>query len=300
MTQNSIIIGDTQNRVMTMDKWLLIVSGVIVIASIIAVLIGQARESSKVNELVETLIQSASQPETNIVDFDSFSELPPPVVRYFKHVLVDGQKLIRTARMRQSGVLRTSVMNERWSAFTARQLIVPPATGFIWNAKVMMPLATYVRVLDSYIDGAGSGRVSILSAFAVAFEAGVPELNSGALHRYLAESVWFPTALLPQSGVIWSPINDHSAMATLTDRGTTVSLEFRFNEVGEVIGIYSPSRFGIFDGGYKQVPWEGHFRDYQVRAGMRVPLYGEVGWYVDGALQIVWKGDLVDVRYELE
>jgi len=282
-----------------MGKWLLIVSGVIAIA-IIAVLIGQARESTKVNELAETLIQSASQPEINIVDFDSFSELPLPVIRYFKHVLVDGQKLIKTARMRQSGMLRTSVTNEGWSAFTAQQLVVPSTPGFIWNAKVETPFATHVRVLDSYTTGIGSGRVSLLSAFPIASEAGVPELNSGALHRYLAEAVWFPTALLPQSGVIWSPINDHSAMATITDRGTTVSLEFRFNEVGEVIGIYSPGRFGIFTSGYKQVPWEGHFRDYQVRAGMRVPLYGEVGWYVDGVLQIVWKGDLMDVLYELE
>lgn len=99
---------------------------------------------------------------------------------------------------------------------------------------------------------------------------------------------------------MWSPIDDRSAMATLTDGGTTVSLEFRFNEAGEAIGIYSPGRFSIFDGRYKQVPWEGHFRDYQVQAGMRVPLYGEVGWYIDGVLEIVWKGDLVDVRYEFE
>lgn len=249
---------------MTMDKWLLMLSGIIVIAVIIAVFIGQARESAKANALTETLILSASQPVTNIVDFDSFSKLPPPVVRYFKHVLTDGQKLIRTAIMRQSGVLRTSAVNERWSTFTARQLVVPSATGFIWNAKVETPFATHVRVLDSYAVGIGSGRVSLLSAFTVASESGLRELNSGALHRYLAESVWFPTNLLPQSGVMWSPINAHSAMATITDRGTTVSLEFRFNEVGEIISIYSPGRFGNFDGEYKQVPWEGHFRDYQM------------------------------------
>ena len=143
------------------------------------------------------------------------------------------------------------------------------------------------------------GRVSLSSAFAVAEESGAPELNSGALHRYLAEAVWYPTALLPQSGVVWTPITDRSALATLTDRGTTVSLEFRFDESGEVTGIYSPGRFGRFDGGYKRVPWEGHFRRYEVRARMRVPTHAEVGWYETGAWQAVWKGDPVDVRYEL-
>ncbi len=283
-----------------MGKWILIASGVIVIGFAIAVFIGRAREHFKAERFEETLIQSASRPVTSIVSFNALSDLPSPVARYFRYVLSDGQELIRTVLIRQSGMLRLSTAIERWFSFTAIQMVVPPATGFVWNAKVAMPLATHVCVLDSYSAGVGSGRISLISAFAVVAEAGTLELNSGALHRYLAEGVWFPTALLPQSGVVWTPIDDRAALATLTDRGTTVSLEFRFNEVGEVTGIYSPGRFGKFEGVYKQAPWEGHFRDYQVRAGMRVPLNGEVGWYVDEMLIIVWKGDLIDAQYEFE
>jgi hypothetical protein len=283
-----------------MGQWLLVASGVIVVGTAVAVLIGQARETSKAEQMTATLLQSASQPVSGTVDVDTFSELPPPVARYFRYALTGGQKRIRTATIQQSGVLRTRTTTERWSSFTATQLVVPPAPGFVWKAEVGMPFAAHVRVLDSYIAGVGAGRVSLLSAFAVASDAGAPELNSGALHRYLAEAVWYPTALLPQAGVVWRPMNDHSAMATLTDRATTVSLEFRFNEVGEVTGIYSPGRFRSFDGGYKRVPWEGHFRDYHVQAGRRVPHYGEVGWYDDGALQVVWKGNVIDAQYELE
>ena len=282
-----------------MGKWLLIASGVLVAGAVIGIFIGKACESARVGALAEALIRSAPRPAAGTVDFASLSELPPPVARYFRHVLTDGQELIRRATIRQSGVLRTSTTAARWTSFTARQLVVPPATGFIWNARVETPLATHVRVLDSFIAGAGSGRVSLLSAFAVAAESGAPELNSGALHRYLAEAVWFPTALLPQSGVVWTPIDERTALATLTEGGTAVSLEFRFDEAGEVTGIYSPGRFGHFDGGYRQVPWEGHFRDYRERADMRVPFHGEVGWYAEGELQVVWKGEIDDVQYEL-
>ena len=283
-----------------MGKWFLITIGVIVVGATVAVLIGQSRETYKSERMAATLMEGASQPKSESVDFASFSELPPPVARYFRHVLKDGQKLISMARFDQSGVLRTSTTTGTWSAFTASHLVVPPATGFIWNARVEMPLAAHVQVLDSYIAGAGAGRVNLLSAFAVASEAGAPELNAGALHRYLAEAVWYPTALLPRPGLVWSAIDDRAALATLADRGTTVSLEFRFNEAGEVTGIYSPGRFGRFDGGYKQVPWEGHFRDYQIQAGMRVPFYGEVGWYEKGVLQLVWKGNVLEAQYEFE
>lgn len=283
----------------TVARRVLIAGAVIVVSAVVAVFIGQAREGAKAEVLVETLVQSRSRPDAGAVDFDPLSALPPPVARYFKHVLTENQTPIKTATMQQSGLLRTSTTTDDWSSFTARQVVVPPATGFVWDAKVEMPLATHVRVLDSYVGGVGAGRVSVLSAFAVAAEGGRPELNAGALHRYLAEAVWYPTALLPQSGVTWTPLSDRAATATITDKGTTVSLEFRFNDLGEVVAIYSPGRFGRFDGAYRQVPWEGHFRDYQIRGGVRVPSYGEVGWYEGETLHLVWKGNLIDLQYQL-
>jgi len=285
-------------RIMMM-KWLLVASIIVLLGAVLAVIIGRAIETSKADRLLAILHEGASQTASGLVDFASFSELPPPVARYFRLVLTDGQPLIRTTEMQQSGVLRTDMSSDTWLPFTASQVVVPPATGFIWNATVGMPLRTHLRVLDSYVGGVGAGRVSLLSAFTVASEANVPELNSGALHRYLAEGVFFPTALLPASGVVWQPIDEHSALATLSDHGISVSLEFRFNEAGEVTGIYSAGRFGQFDGGYRLVPWEGHFRDYHEQNGMRIPSYGEVGWYQDGVLQLVWKGSVLRARHEL-
>lgn len=30
------------------------------------------------------------------------------------------------------------------------------------------------------------------------------------------------------------------------------------------------------------------------------PVYGEVGWYDDGVLHLVWKGDITHAEYELK
>lgn len=87
--------------------------------------------------------------------------------------------------------------------------------------------------------GAGSGKVRLQSATTVASDRNEPELKAGALHRYLAEAVWYPTALLPGAGVQKSPIDDARAVATLTDGGNTVSLELRFNEAGEALVVHT-------------------------------------------------------------
>jgi hypothetical protein len=81
----------------------------------------------------------------------------------------------------------------------------------VWNARVVVARLLHVRVLDSLIEGRGAGHVSFLSAFIVSADAGTPEMNSGSLHRYLAEAVWYPSALLPSRKLRW------------TDGGVTVS-----------------------------------------------------------------------------
>ena len=183
---------------------------------------------------------------------------------------------------------------------TAEQLVVPGAPGFLWNARVNVTLGLHVRVLDSFHGGVGAGRVSLVSLPRVGADEGSPELNASALQRYLAEAAWYPTALLPSSGVSWAPIDEHSATATLASHKTTVSLEFRFSAADEIASISAKGRFRSFNGGYQLAPWEGHFDDYRLRSGFRVPAEGEVGWYDDGQWRAVWRGRVVEERFEFE
>jgi hypothetical protein len=172
-------------------------------------------------------------------------------------------------RMSQTGVLRTDLRCERCMRFQAEHLVRPPSRSFSWDARARILPLVHVRVRDNYAEGVGSGEVRLLSALTLASDSGKPELNSASLHRYLAEAVWYPTALLPSAGVQWSPIDDSKAIATLTDAGTTVSLEFRFNDADEIAAVYATGRWYRSREGYELRPWEGRFRGAWRREGVR-------------------------------
>lgn len=229
---------------------------------------------------------------------DDLRALPDPVSRYFKHVLAAEQAAIRAMRMTQDGELRTNFHWQRWSKFRANHVVRPDNRSFSWDARVQVFPLIHVRVRDAYADGVGSGQVQLLSALYLASDRDKPELNSSSLHRYLAEAVWYPTALLPSAGVQWRPIDGRTASATLCDSGSTVSLEFRFNDAAEIVGIYSEGRWRRAAKGYERTPWEGHFSTYRRHQGVLVPSYGEVGWYANGKLEIVWKGRVTSFQFE--
>jgi len=254
----------------------------------------RAQQRGTSAQVAHLLSRPPSRPAPTIEGLDS---LPPPVARYLRLALPDATP-IRSVRLRQTGTLRTDVRSDRWMRFEAEHVVAPPAVGFVWSARVAVAPLLHVRVRDAYVDGEGSGHVSFLSAFPVHQAAGTVEMNAGSLHRFLAEAVWYPTALLPSATLQWSPIDDHRATARLTDRGTSVALEFRFAGTGEVTGIYTPARWGAFPGGYERRPWEGHFRNYERRNGFLMPTEGDVGWYEHGEWRMVWKGTISRVTID--
>ena len=256
---------------------------------VFGVWIGRRRQENEREMLIERLTRATHASPAAPVDLREIDDVPVPVARYLRHAL-GSHRSLALVRLEQLGTLRTDVRSARWMPFRAEHIIAPHAPGFLWNARVRIAPQLHVRVRDSLVDGRGSGQVSLLSALTVAEDAGTPEMHSGSLHRYLAEAVWCPTALLPSATLQWSPIDSNSSLATLSDRGMSVSLEFRFSDAGEVTGIYTPARWGSFDGGYKQAPWEGHFRKYEEKLGLFVPTEGDVGWYFDDKWHVVWQG----------
>jgi hypothetical protein len=173
------------------------------------------------------------------------------------------------------------------------------SVSYVWDARVRILPLVHLSVRDAYAGGRASSHVKLLSRVPVGADSSRPELNSGALHRYLAEAAWYPTALLPSEALRWTAVDDFRAQATLRDVGQSVALEFRFNATGEISGVYTPGRWQRMSGGYRQTPWEGHFHRYERKANMLVPSRAEVGWYDGGSWEKVWDGSVLESSYEL-
>jgi hypothetical protein len=48
---------------------------------------------------------------------------------------------------------------------------------------------------------------SLMGLVPLAAVEAIPGITAGALHRYLAEAVWCPTALVLSQGVVWTSLD---------------------------------------------------------------------------------------------
>jgi len=218
--------------------------------------------------------------------------------RYLKKAIPEGEPYIHFVELTQIASLRMSEDSEKWRSLKATQYFTTNPPGFIWDAKVQMAPLITARVLDMYKQGAGTLRAKLFNTFTVADESGAKELDTGELIRYLAETVWFPTALLPGQFLKWKAIDNNTAMAILKDGDNEVSLKFYFNDEDEIIRGTS-QRYRLVNGTYQLVTWTGYYSDYQKRNGILIPLEAKVEWNLPQGSFEYWKGRVVDIKYKL-
>jgi hypothetical protein len=224
--------------------------------------------------------------------------LPPPVQRYFRAALTDGQPMVAAARISHEGQFNMDEAQEKWVPFTSDQMVITRRPGFDWDARIRMAPGMKVCVHDAYVAGRGVLQARLFGLVTVAEQPDTPELAHGELMRFFAEAAWYPTALLPSQGVRWEEIDETSARASLTDGSTAVSLDFYFDAAGLISTVRSAGRYRLVDGEQVATPWQGRFWAYEMRDGMRVPLEGEVEWLLPDGPKPYWRARIMNIAYE--
>lgn len=281
---------------------ILIFSGVIVLV-LLAILgglnaYGKRRWTAATRDLVAQLEASRVPPATTRYNEAELANLPAPVQRYFRAVLTDGQHIVTAVRLTQSGVFNMSATAARWKPFTATQNFSTARPGFVWDANITLFPAMPVRVVDAFVAGEGQLRPTILGLFAMGTQKGQGEIARGELLRHFAESVWFPTALLPRQGVVWNAVDDASAEATMTDGPISVTMLFRFEANGLISSVSVKGRATKVGTATVLMPWECRMSNYQTQDGMRVPMTGEALYITPRGQKPYFKGTIEILVYE--
>ncbi len=224
--------------------------------------------------------------------------LPAPVQRYFRATLTDGQPVVTAVSLTQSGMFNMSAVADQWKPFTATQRSSTLRPGFVWDANITMLPGVPVRVVDAFIAGEGLLRPTILGLYGLGTQQGAGEIARGELLRHFAESVWFPTALLPSQGVVWQAVDDTSAQATMTDGPISVTMLFHFGTDDLISAVSVTGRATTVGTVTVLMPWECRMSNYQTRDGMRVPLTGEALYITPQGEKPYFKGTIETVVYE--
>jgi hypothetical protein len=195
------------------------------------------------------------------------ANLPAPVQRYFRHVIKNGQAYISCARLLHTGQFKTNE-NKDWLNIEGEQYFTIETPGFVWKGTTSLFTAC-----DMYITDTGRLVVSLFNVYSIVDDKG-EKLNQGQLLRWLGESVWFPTNLLPNKNLQWTPIDNTSAKLTFSHNGLTIFYIVTFNEVGEIIQLETKRYMG--NGNLET--WFGKLTEYKEMNGILIPTTIEGIW----------------------
>jgi hypothetical protein len=265
---------------------------------------GSYRWSAATQALEQRLAGTFQPVQPGRVDLSRELEgLPPTVQRFFRAALTDGQPMVASARMAHRGSFNLAADGpDQWKPFRSRQVVSMRRPGFVWDGEVDMVIGVSAHVHDAYVGGEGILVPAVMGLFKLTEMRGsAPEIGGvahGEFLRWLAESAWYPTVLLPSQGVRWDAVDDQAARATVSDGEITGTLLFRFDPAsGLVASVRAEARGRVTGGRVELTPWEGQWSGYAQQGPMRVPMQGQVAWVTPQGLKTYWRGEVVTLDY---
>jgi hypothetical protein len=247
-----------------------------------------------VREDVGRLFRDARPPSTAPIRENDLAGLPAPVQRMLHRAGAVGATMPSTVRLRQRGTFRLRE-EAPWGAFTAEEYFTTDPPGFIWVAAMKpAPLVSIVG-RDRFIDGHGNMDIRLWALFRVANASG-PEVDQGALLRYLNETMWFPAAALSRY-MTWDAVDDASARATMSYAGATVRATFFIDPVGRLTNVVA-DRYRYTAGSYSLDRWSTPIFEYGEWNGIFVPTGGEGVWKLEGGDFPYIRLRVVDLEYD--
>jgi hypothetical protein len=206
------------------------------------------------------------------------SALPEIAQRYFARAIAPGTPLHRVVSLEMAG---TFVLNGKSLPMQARQVLAPPAAGFVWEARVGAGAMTFAGS-----DGALTTATAPESWTKFWLRGLVPLVRTGgtadharaAATRMMLESVWAPAALLPQNGATWVQTGPDSATVSFAATPDLPPMHLQLDATGDPVELWAMRWTDANpDKVYRLQPFGGRVLATATFGGFRVPSEVELG-----------------------
>ncbi len=265
----------------------------IIIIGIVGSFVANNRFNHNVREEIEDLFNSNEEIGRKEIRESEIKELPDNVQNWLKNSNVLGKEKIYYVRLRQKANMRLG-RDKSWMPVDAEQYFTVRKPGFIWKARIKASPFFHIVGRDKYLNGEGNMLIKMMSLVTISDSSG-PEMDQGTLLRFLAESVWFPTAAL-EDYIEWEELDSKSAEATMSYGDITAAGTFRFNDEGEVVR-FEADRYRESGGSYTKERWVIDIDEHRVMKGVKIPTKGRITWKLDSGDFTWFEFEITDIDY---
>lgn len=230
-------------------------------------------------------------------DAASLAGLPAPVQHWVQATFPSGWVGCTQVEVSMSGRFRRP-RTQGFAPTTANQLLAAGTPALVFDATTTALPGIWARAFDGYVGGRMTMKARLLSALTVVDEASTPALDRTSLRRWLLESAFCPTALLPGGPVSWQAIDASHARAVARWGGIEATLVASFDSAGRLV------QFDAEDEGDLSLPYHGSGErvvrsDFRLVRGMWIPHRFVISRVARGQAEPFWDGEVTSVQHRI-
>jgi len=263
---------------MTLLKILLLALFMLLLAGIALGLWAHSRDQAQMRT-VWAALEAARETDPPRYDPAMVADLPEVAQRYFARAIEPGTPLHRVVRLEMEG---SFIMNGNPMPMAARQILAPPAQGFVWQAEVGQGLMRFAGSDGYHAPAIGAveswTKFWLRGVIPLARIGGTNDHARAAATRVMLEAVWSPASLLPQFGAEWVQTGPDSAEVRFAQVQGIEPMQITLDATGNLTEVQAlrwtdanPEK------AYRLQPFGGRMLEMGRFSGFLIPVRVELG-----------------------
>jgi hypothetical protein len=255
------------------------------------------RFTKTIQEERMALFHKAKLVDEKILGNDDISHLPTVIQKWLTSSGVLGKPKVSTVYLTQAVQLKLKPSQTKWKKGIAEQYFTIDPPAFHWDIKTEMNPVLPIVGRDKFEEAKGEMLIKLLAIFPVADAKNNKKTNEASLQRYLAEMVWFPSAVLSPY-IKWEAIDDYTAKATMEYKGTIGSGLFHFDQNG-LFKKFVCMRYKDAND-TEATQWIVNAIKNEKRNGVVIPVACEAAWLLDDEKWTWLSLEIKEIEYDIE